>query len=147
MKGGKVDDTSVMSGADLMPTLCSLTGTPLPDKHEPDGEDRSSVIRGTPSARTMPLTWEWRFNIAGHVSNISPILAIRDGKWKLLFNPDGSRTELYDIPADPGELKEVSDKHPEIVKRMKQAALAWQKTLPKGPFDKGAGSNAYPWPK
>lgn len=147
MKGGKVDDTSVMSGADLMPTLCSIVGAKVPDGHVPDGEDRSTVIRGTPSARTKPLTWEWRFNIAGHVSNISPILAIRDGKWKLLFNPDGSRTELYDIPADPGELKEVSDKNPDVVGRMKKHALDWQKTLPKGPFDKGAGSNAYPWPR
>ncbi len=30
---------------------------------------------------------------------------------------------------------------------MSPRLLAWQATLPKGPMDPDAGSNAYPWPK
>ena len=37
--------------------------------------------------------------------------------------------------------------NPEVVERLAQAALDWQKTLPSGPFDKEAGSNACPWPQ
>jgi hypothetical protein len=55
--------------------------------------------------------------------------------------------ELYDIPNDPTELDNKADQFPEIVKRLSEEVLAWQKTLPPGPADPSAGSNAYPWPK
>ena len=79
--------------------------------------------------------------------NRSPILAIREGNWKLLMNPDRSRVELYDIPRDPMELNNQADRQPAVVKRMSQKALAWQKSLPPGPFDAAAGKIDYPWPK
>jgi N-acetylgalactosamine-6-sulfatase len=144
-----VDSTSVISGTDFLPTVCSFAGVKLPKDYRGDGEDRSGAIRANdkPSPRTKPLHWEWRFNIAGHVLNKSPILAIRDGKWKLLFNPDRSRVELYDIPADPSELNNLAEKHPDIVERLAKRSLDWQLTLQKGPFDPAAGKNDYPWPK
>jgi hypothetical protein len=88
-----------------------------------------------------------RFNIAGHVSNKSPMLAVRDGKWKLLLNPDRGRVELYDIPADPRESANLAEKYPDVVERLAKQALAWQATLPKGPVEPTAGTNNYPWPK
>jgi N-acetylgalactosamine-6-sulfatase len=75
------------------------------------------------------------------------MLAIREGKWKLLMNPDRSRVELYDIPKDPTELDNLADQHPDIVKQMSQKVLEWRKTLPSGPIEQAAGSNAYLWPK
>jgi N-acetylgalactosamine-6-sulfatase len=71
---------------------------------------------------------------------------MREGKWKLLMNPDRSRVELYDIPADPSELNNLADRHPDVVKQMSARLLAWQKTLPAGPKDAAAGNNDYPWP-
>ena len=136
-----------MSGTDLLPTVCSLVRVPLTEGYASDGEDRLEVLRGKPSPRTRPLFWEWRFNIAGPVLNKSPMLATRDGKWKLLFNPDRSRVELYDIPADPSELNNLAEKHPELVERLTRRALDWQATLPKGPIEPTAGKNNYPWPK
>jgi N-acetylgalactosamine-6-sulfatase len=75
------------------------------------------------------------------------MLAIRDGKWKLLMNPDRSRVELYDIPRDPMELDNQAAAQPEVVARLQSKLLAWQKTLPPGPVEPGAGQNDYPWPK
>ncbi|MBA4065626.1 MAG: N-acetylgalactosamine 6-sulfate sulfatase (GALNS) [Isosphaera sp.] len=144
---GRVDDGSVVSGADFLPSVCKLAGVDLPAGYTPDGEDRSAVLAGKPGPRTKPLFWEWRFRIMGHVSNVSPTVSVRDGKWKLLLNPDRSRVELYDIPADSGELRNVADRHPEVVEKLAKQALAWQATLPKGPSDPDAGSDAYPWPK
>lgn len=144
---GKVDDSSVVCGADLLPTVCSLAGVKIPDDYRGDGEDRSAVWKGAPAVRTKPLMWEWRFNIAGHVLNKSPILSIRDGKWKLLLNPDRSRMELYDIPADPSEMNNLAAANPDVVERLAKQALAWQATLPKGPIEPSAGKNDYPWPK
>ncbi|MBI4579519.1 MAG: sulfatase-like hydrolase/transferase [Planctomycetes bacterium] len=144
---GKVDNTSVVAGCDFLPTFCAIAGVKLPEGLLVDGEDRSAVLRGEASARTKPLMWEWRFSIANHVWNKSPILSIREGDYKLLMNPDRSRVELYDIPRDPSEYNNLADKHPDVVERMAAQVLAWQKTLPPGPMDRDAGSNVYPWPK
>jgi hypothetical protein len=77
---------------------------------------------------------------------MSPRLAIRDGGWKLLLNPDRSRVELYDIPRDPMELHDRAGQHPEVVDRLATRALDWSLRLPAGPVSPLAGSNAYPWP-
>ncbi len=73
-------------------------------------------------------------------------MSIREGNWKLLFNPDRSRVELYDIPTDPMEVNNRAAEQPKLVERLMARALTWQQTLPKGPMDADAGSNAYPWP-
>jgi arylsulfatase A-like enzyme len=90
--------------------------------------------------------WEWRFNIAGHSASRSPQLAIRDGDWKLLLNPDRSRTELYDLPRDPMQVDNLAGQNPEVVARLAERVLAWQRELPPGPVDATAGRNDYPWP-
>ncbi len=144
---GRVDNSSIVAGVDWLPTICRLAGVKLPDGLSLDGEDMSSTLLGRPKQRAKPLMWQWRFRIFGDTTNKSPMLAVRDGKWKLLMNPDRSRVELYDIPGDPTELDNVADQHPEAVKRLSEQLLKWQGTLPTGPVEKEAGSNAYPWPK
>ncbi|MHC4432478.1 MAG: sulfatase family protein [Planctomycetota bacterium] len=144
---GRVDDKSVIAGVDWLPTVCSLASVKLPAGFNPDGEDMSQAILGRPQARSKPLMWEWRFRIFGDMVHRSPMLATRHGKWKLLMNPDRSRIELYDIVSDPTELDNVADQNPEVVRELSERLLKWQKTLPAGPFDDAAGSNAYPWPK
>ena len=143
---GAIDNATPLSGVDLLPTFCSLAGAEAPDDLTLDGEDMSDALRGKPMARTKPLMWEWRFRIFGHVINMSPILAIRDGNCKLLINPERDRVELYDVPNDPTELSNQAEKHPDVVERLAKRVLAWQRTLPDGPFDDEAGSNWYPWP-
>jgi len=143
----KVDETTVVAGVDWLPTICNLAGVKLPDGLNPDGEDMSAALLGKPKERTKTLMWEWRFRVFGHITNKCPILAIRDGKWKLLMNPDRSRIELYDIPTDATELNNLADQHPEIVRKLSEKLLKWQATLPPGPVENTAGSNAYPWPK
>jgi arylsulfatase A-like enzyme len=143
---GTVDDDTPLCAVDLLPTFCSLAGIDLPDGLSLDGEDMSSALRGVPCRRTTPLMWEWRFHVYGHCLHRSPMLAIRQGDWKLLLNPSQDRVELYDIPNDPMELNNQADKHPDLVTQMSERVLAWQATLPEGPIDPTAGSNAYPWP-
>jgi arylsulfatase A-like enzyme len=118
----------------------------LPPDLKPDGEDMSDVLLGHPRPRTTLLLWEWRFRILGEVFHQSPMLAIREGNWKLLINPDHTRLELYDIPRDPTELNNVANQYPEAVEALSAKVLAWQKQLPEGPVDPGAGKNDYLWP-
>ncbi len=146
---GRVDDDSVLGGVDLLPTFCRLAGAPLAASlaAELDGEDISDAFAGHVHRRTKPLLWEWRFSIPGHPLHKSPRLAIRQGHWKLLLNPDYSRVELYDIPADPMELSNQASHHPDVVSELAAKVLEWQATLPPGPVAPEAGSNAYPWPR
>jgi N-acetylgalactosamine-6-sulfatase len=143
---GAVDDDTPLCAVDLLPTFCALTGIELPGDLALDGEDMSDVFRGRSRLRTTPLMWEWRFHVYGHTLNRSPMLAIRQGNWKLLLNPSQDRVELYDIPNDPMELNNRADDRPDLVARLSERVLAWQATLPEGPIDPTAGSNAYPWP-
>jgi arylsulfatase A-like enzyme len=144
---GKVN-ASTLSSVDLFPTLCKISGTPVPKTAELDGEEMSDVFFGKTVERTKPLFWEWRFSGVGHVINHSPVLAVRNGDWKLLMNPDGSRLELYNIPQGPSEVDNVADTHPDIAKKLSHELLGWYQKLPvKGSLQKRAGSNDYAWPK
>ena len=147
VRAGAVDNDTVLCGADLMPTFSRLGGVEresLPTKL--DGEDMSDVFRGKRRTRSKPMMWDWRFRVWGHCINKSPMLAIREGEWKLLVNPARDREELYHIPSDPMELNNQAEKHPDLVDRLAKAVLAWRAELPDSPVSEDAGSNAYPWP-
>ncbi len=143
----KVNDASVINGVDFLPTICRIVEVELPNALAADGEDMSDVWLGADRNRTQPLFWEWRFKVFGHVLNRPPQLAVRDGDWKLLMNPDRSRVELYNIPKDPSELNNLADQESEIVNRLSRMLLEWNATLPESPVDEVAGQNTYPWPE
>jgi N-acetylgalactosamine-6-sulfatase len=144
---GRVDETTVISGVDLLPTFCALAGIDWPEDMKLDGEDMSDALRGQPKQRTRPLFWEFRGRIFGHPLNRSPMLAIREGRWKLLMNPDESRIELYDLLNDPMEVDNVAGQQPEVVRSLARRLKAWHDSMPPRPKHPQAGSHAYPWPK
>jgi N-acetylgalactosamine-6-sulfatase len=141
---GRVESKAVASAVDFFPTMAKIAGGKGPA--DGDGEDIGDVLRGASRARTKPLYWEWRYNVAGYAYNRSPILSMREGDYKLLMNPDRSRVELYEIPRDPMEVQNVAAAEPARVKAMSEKVLAWQKTLPAGPMDATAGQNSWNWP-
>jgi hypothetical protein len=57
-------------------------------------------------------------------------VAVREGKWKLLVNVDGSNVELYDLSVDQNETTNVAERNPKIAKRLTAGALSWRKSLP-----------------
>lgn len=154
LPAGAVNNTTAINAVDLFPSFAALAGTaPSPEaaRHfSPSGyggENLSSTLLGHQSARrTKPMFWEWREEVVNHPWNRSPILAVRDGDWKLLLNPDRSRVELYDVVKDPGESDNLSRDYPEVAERLAKLALAWHSILPPGRVDPRAGRNDYPWP-
>lgn len=145
----RVDDTSIMSAVDLLPTFCSLAGIKLPDGYHSDGQDMSRVFSGKPVQRARPLLWDWTATQSGHSFNKSPGLALRSGKWKFLMNPDGSRKELYDFEADPQcmELDNLADRYPEVVARFSKMLLEFKAAIPQGVSIESSGLNYYPMPE
>ncbi len=131
---GRVDETHVIAGVDLLPSLCRLAGVQVPPQLQPDGEDVSDIWLGASRMRSKPLHWEWLFNVQGSADGyMPPMLAVRDGDWKLLINHKGNHPQLYNIPQDAGEEHDVASAHPERVRALTVKALDWVKTLPSSP--------------
>lgn len=143
---GRVDDHTVFSGVDLMPTLCSACGIGSPGEDVVDGEDLSAAFHGQDTDRRKTLYWEFRSDVLGHVVNRSPLLAVRDGDWKLLMNPDGSRVELYEVAEDPREMDNLAERKKHIRKDLERQALKFYAQMPQAMITPRAGKNDYPWP-
>ncbi|SIN91176.1 Arylsulfatase A [Singulisphaera sp. GP187] len=133
---GRVDETTLISAVDLLPTFCRLAKSPLPLDLSFDGEDRSKALRGEsqPDRKNL-LFWEYgrnekAFAYPKRKGDRSPNVAVRDANWKLLVNADGTREALYDLATDPRETTNVAAQHPEVAKRLKERALAWRRALP-----------------
>jgi len=118
---GKVDDTSLISAVDLLPTFCEVAGVKLPESYSGDGVSQVAALMGYgKAAREKPLFW--KMNSRWPPSKLQPYhwvsYAIVDQNWKLLANKDSSYLELYDIAADPYEKSELKEDEPEVVKQL-----------------------------
>ncbi|TWU40649.1 sulfatase family protein [Novipirellula artificiosorum] len=122
---GRVDEQSVISAVDYLPTLCALTGVAI-NAADFEGEDVSAAWLGKAThTRTRPLLWK--------TSSPGGQAVIREGQWKL-FHPirkNGGEFELYDIAADPAEALNLAAQQPEVLSRLKTRIEAWVATLPK----------------
>jgi N-acetylgalactosamine-6-sulfatase len=119
---GRVDKDSVISGADWLPTLCSLTGTAgVPA--DLDGEDASKAWLGGTHVRSKPLFWKT------NTANSDP--AIRWQNWKFHgSNRKNGEVELYDLATDPGERKNLVGERPDVVSQLSAKLSDWTKSLP-----------------
>lgn len=132
VKAGTVNKTSFLAAIDLPPSLLAITGVAAPNGTVFDGEALPEVLVGKSDAsRTTPLFFRRppdRDDFYG-VKNL-PDLAVRDGHWKLLCEYDGTRPELYDLDTDRGETDNVAADHPDIVRRLTAAVVAWHLRMP-----------------
>lgn len=132
---GRVDEQSVLAAVDLFPTLCTVAGVTLPDRVLFDGEERSRSLLGEGQDRSKPLFWEYGRNESSFAypkdsRHRSPNLAVRDGRWKLLVNADGTGAQLFDVVADAREEKDLADGNPDVVGRLRQSVIQWRESLP-----------------
>ena len=132
-KAGNVNTKSIFSAIDLVPSILDITGTPALPNADFDGENLAGTLLGKSEAsRQAPIFFRRppdRNNDSG-IKNL-PDLSVRDGKWKLLCEYNGSKVQLYDLDNDRSETTNIADKHPDIVKRLKDMLLAWNATMPK----------------
>lgn len=130
---GKRNKQSIFSAIDLVPSLLAFTSTAATDAASYDGENVIQTILGQATdARKKPIFYSRppdRKNYYGF-ENL-PDLAMREGKWKLLCDYDGSRPELYDIFRDPGETKNLATMEPEITQTMTDEVRTWWQAMPK----------------
>jgi len=130
---GRVNKKTVVGAVDLFPTFCRIAGIPAPDV-EFDGVDMSAAFRGKQPVRRSPLIWEYgrqsSYLRPGDPADVSPNLAIRDGRWKLLMNADQSSVELYDFKKSFDETRNVADSNQKVTARLSATLGDWWKSLP-----------------
>ncbi|MCP4686397.1 MAG: sulfatase-like hydrolase/transferase [bacterium] len=111
-----VNDTSILSGLDFLPTLCHLTGTSY-DKGQFDGLNVADIWLGEDRNPERLLYWKKQYPTA------------LDRHWKYHVNRrDGD--EFYNLANDPNETTNVIAKHPERAASMLKSISAWDECLP-----------------
>jgi len=129
---GRVTD-QLASTLDLLPTICRLTGAPLPNR-KIDGLDLSDFILGR-SEKSPRKEFYYYYD--------GQLRAVRRGEWKLVFphryrsyeivepGNDGNPgpyayqtcgVELYNLKNDVGERRDVAAQYQQIVKELQQLA-------------------------
>ena len=131
----KIDDTSMISAVDLLPTFCEIAGVALPSDFQPDGVSQLATLKGKQTVgRDRPLFWKMAGGRAPRKDFYHWVaFATVDRNWKLLTTKDQSYSELYDIVADPLEKQDLADSKPELVKQLNASILSWIETLPDSP--------------
>ncbi len=105
-----------ISTVDWFPTILNLLGLKNPGQVPLDGMDISSVLKN-PRARLSRRALF--FHYPHFYPTTTPVSAVRQGEWKLLWYFDGPRAELYNLADDPGEQHDLAREHP---RRMEQLA-------------------------
>jgi arylsulfatase A len=135
---GSVSDEPVC-GVDLLPTVCAVAGIAAPTDRKLDGTSVLPVFQGGTARRETPLYWHFNQAMGG------PLVALRNGDWKILATLDKSwaqgtaiteETEssfktaelkdfqLYDLRHDIGEATDLAQTRPEKLNELKSQLAA-----------------------
>jgi len=129
---GVVNQRSVFSAIDLVPSLLEVAGAAAPAGVSFDGEPLTQALLGREQrSRRAPICFRRppdRDRFYG-VDDL-PDLAIRDGRWKLLCEYDGGDPQLYDLAGDRGETRDLARDHPDVVMRLRDHLLGWHRSMP-----------------
>ncbi len=133
---GKVDDTSLISAVDLLPTFCEIAKAQLPDGYIPDGQSVLNVFKGNEMPlRDKPLFWKypspWPAPKARPDHWVS--WAIVQNNWKLVASRNFEYAELYQIDCDFSESNNFAGKEHEIANELLGRLTHWSQSLPQAP--------------
>lgn len=133
---------------DFYPTILEIAGIKKYKTVQPvDGVSFVPLLTGTGNpSKGRSLYWNFP-NLWGNTGpGIGATCTIRNGDWKLIYYYETGKKELFNIPEDISETKDVSASHPAIVNRLsKELGSYLRKVDAQRPAFKVSGKAA-PWP-
>lgn len=134
---------------DFLPTLLDVAGVALPQQ-EFDGVSLLPLLQGN-DIPPRDLLWHWPHYWAGswlreEFEIVAPFSALRSGDWKVVWQWDQQRAELFNLADDIGEHHDLAPKQRELTSRMlaKLSARLRAVNAPR-PRDHHSGEPV-PWP-
>ncbi len=109
---------------DILPTCLDVAGAPYPriyagsDILPCEGLSMLPLLEGRRRPGHEQLAWYWSGN-----------RAIRRGDWKLVWEKDAKRWELYDLARDRCETRDLAADQPQRVAGLSAAWYAWAETV------------------
>ncbi|MGQ0554065.1 MAG: sulfatase family protein [Planctomycetota bacterium] len=122
---------------DLLPLMQHLVGQPVPAKEGPGAAIVSPLLAGQPLP-PVPVLLERPHYAPGRIRadraqahgwGFGELVALIEGREKLVLYPDGSQ-QLFDLDADPDELRDLVAERPESVERLRRSLEAWRARHP-----------------
>ena len=105
---------------DLFPTICSMTGSPIPDEIKLDGIDLSDALLSEEALPQRAFFWrvvggdEW---------------AVRKDKYKLIYSKYRNRRYLFNLAEDPRERSNLIGKRESISRELESEFREWNTQL------------------
>jgi arylsulfatase A-like enzyme len=99
---------TLVTHADLMPTLLEVAGRKLPPRL--DGRSFFTPIPPAPLRMRSIIWWP---------------MAVRAGHYKLMLTSPGATPQLFDLTADPTEAIDISAREPGLARALHADLLAW----------------------
>lgn len=120
--GGGRDVAGLATHLDVLPTLLELCGLRRPDGPPLDGVSLADALRGARDvlpertlfvhSQRVEQPEKWRAS------------AVMTGRWRLV-----NGRELYDMPADPAQTRDVAGEQPQVVSSLRAAYDDWWESL------------------
>ena len=103
---------------DFFPSVLEMTQTNLKNTVQTvDGKSFVPLLKGEPKERGA-LFWHYPNAWGSTGPGIGSYSAVRDGDWKLIYFHQDQKLELYHLPTDIGEQKNIVEVNPEKVRAL-----------------------------
>jgi arylsulfatase A-like enzyme len=126
--------SSLVRSIDLVPTIIELFNLDVPSESLFDGKSLIELINGAVSHTRIAYSESINDLTAYQGSPLQKesLYAISDGRWKFILHWEDSKDkqhELFDLHADPHELRNLSDIQPEVTLRLRNRLKGMQTIL------------------
>ena len=132
---------------DLFPTLLEVAGA-RPERlpQQVDGRSLVPLLEAKRQPRERTLYWTYPHNWGLDGPGINFHAALRQGRWKLLYDYRTGRHQLYDLARDLGEQQDLSTTYPQRVRQLARQLGRYLRSVgAQRPSVKATGQPC-PWP-